>query len=173
MKNKDTNEFEEILEELTLSETVQSMKNYRQHCETSCYEHCYNAAFYCYRICKKLKLDYKSATRAAMLHDLFLYDWRDPNSHKRWHAFRHPRIAYENASRLFKLNQKEKDIILKHMWPTTVIPPRYAESYILTVVDKYCAVKETATYCVKNLEKTKAYKYICIVLSGIVFLKNK
>ena len=27
---------------------------------------------------KKLGLDYVSATRGAMLHDLFLYDWRTP-----------------------------------------------------------------------------------------------
>ena len=56
-----------------------------------------------------------------MLHDLFLYDWRinDP-SRKGLHAFRHPRIAFNNSSEIFDLNEKEKDIILKHMWPLTV-----------------------------------------------------
>ena len=60
MKNFSTNdtEFLEIIDGLIKNETVQEMKKYRQHYETSCYEHCYMAAFYCYLICKKLKLDY-------------------------------------------------------------------------------------------------------------------
>ena len=32
--------------------------------------------------------------------------------------------ALNNAQREFELTEKEKDIILKHMWPLTVIPPR-------------------------------------------------
>ena len=68
-------EFLSIIEELVNNETVQEMKKYRQHYETSCFEHCYLASYYCYLICKKFNLDYKSATRAAMLHDLFLYNW--------------------------------------------------------------------------------------------------
>ena len=172
MKEKDKIEFENIIKELIENNTVQQMNNYRQHCDTSCYEHCYSAASYCYIICKKLKLDYKSATRAAMLHDLFLYDWRDSNSHKKWHAFNHPRTAYENASKLFNLNEKEKDIILKHMWPTTVIPPKYIEGFVLTLVDKYCAVEESTAYFIKKIKTTKIFKYVAIVL-GIIFMKNK
>ncbi len=172
MEPKDKSEFENIIKELITNSTVQKMKNYRQHCDTSCYEHCYSAAYYCYKICKKLKLDYVSATRAAMLHDLFLYDWRDPNSHKRWHAFNHPRTSYENASKIFSINEKEKDIILKHMWPTTLVPPRYIEGFVLTLVDKYCAIEETSLYCLKKLKSTKIFKYAYILL-GIVFIKNK
>ena len=95
-------EFIEITKELIENETVQEMKKYRQHFETSCYEHCFIASYYCYVICKKLKLDYVSATRAAMLHDLFLYDWRKrQNGRKGLHAFTHGKTAYENASKLF------------------------------------------------------------------------
>lgn len=171
MKEKYQKEFELIIKELIENETVQQMKNYRQHCDTNCFEHCYTASYYCYNICKKFKLDYKSAARAAMLHDLFLYDWRDPSSHKRWHAFNHPRTAYENALKLFELNDIEKDIILKHMWPTTVIPPKYLEGFVLTIVDKYCAIEETMSYCRKKMKTTKAFKYVYILL-GIIFMKK-
>ena len=58
------------------NKTVQKMKNFRQHYETTCFDHCYTVSYYCYLICKKYKLDYISAARAGMLHDLFLYDWR-------------------------------------------------------------------------------------------------
>ena len=171
MKENYQIEFEYIINELIQNEKVKEMKKYRQHCGTSCYDHCYSAAYYCYRICKKLKLDYKSATRAAMLHDMFLYDWRDPNSHKKWHAFHHPRTAYDNASRLFELNEKEKDIILKHMWPTTFVPPKYIEGFVLTIVDKYCAIEETSLYYAKKLKNYKAFKYAYIFL-GIIFMKK-
>src|SRR5699024_9828260 len=69
-------EFFEIVKPILTNETVQQMKNYKQHCDTSCYSHCLHVAFYSYVICKKLGLDYIAASRAAMLHDLFLYDWR-------------------------------------------------------------------------------------------------
>ena len=42
----------------------------------------------------------------------------------------------------FDLNDMEKDIIVKHMWPLTIVPPKFKESYIVTLVDKYCATKE-------------------------------
>ena len=77
-KNKETliQEFDLIINDLVTNETVQKMKNYKQHYDTSCFEHCKNVAYYSYLICKKYNLDYISATRAGMLHDLFLYDWR-------------------------------------------------------------------------------------------------
>ena len=42
---------------------------------------------------------------------------------------------------------KEKEIIKKHMWPLTFSPPKYLESFIVTIVDKYCAFKEWSIYC--------------------------
>ena len=41
----------------------------------------------------------------------------------------------------------EKDIILKHMWPVTFSTPKYLETFIVTFVDKYCAIKEFSNYC--------------------------
>ncbi len=140
-KIKDITEFNEILKDVKDNETVLEMKKYRQHFDTSCYEHCLEASFYCYKICKALKLDYKSAARAAMLHDLFLYDWRKPNDYGGLHAFTHGKLAYENASKIFDLNDKEKDMIIKHMWPVTLALPKYPETFILTLVDKFCALK--------------------------------
>ena len=142
-KIKNNKDFLEIIDDLINNKTVQEMKKYRQHFNTSCFDHCLIASYYCYSICKKLKFDYRSAARAAMVHDLFLYDWRKHQDDKKGlHAFTHPRIAYENANKLFNLNEKEKDIILKHMWPLTIVPPKYKESFVLVIVDKYCAITE-------------------------------
>lgn len=157
--NKHT-EFYTTIQDLISNETVQKMKEYKQHYDTSTYEHCFYVAYISYKICKKLGLDYKAAARAGMLHDLFLYDWR--NSRKRLnlerpHAFIHPKIALENASKLFNLSKKEKDIIVKHMWPVTWRLPRYPESFIVTFVDKYSALQESFIFYNSYLTKKKKF----------------
>lgn len=147
-------EFENIIKDIKNNHTVLKMQNFRQHYDTSCYEHCENVAYFSFLICKKLKLDYVSVARAGMVHDLFLYDWRvKEDGRKGLHAFRHPRIALNNALKLFDLSKKEQDIILKHMWPLTVIPSIYLESYILSSVDKYCALKESFDHYYQILRK--------------------
>ena len=90
--------------------------------------------------------------RAAMLHDLFLYDWRKSQRDVEiygLHAFAHPKIALKNASKIFDLNNKEQDIIVKHMWPVTLSLPKYKESFVITFADKYSALKESFNYYFK------------------------
>ena len=166
-------EFYKIVQDLISNETVQKMKNYRQHYDTSTYEHCFYVSYISYKICKKLGLDYKAAARAGMLHDLFLYDWR--NSKKalnleRSHAFIHPKIALENASKLFNLTKKEKDIIAKHMWPVTIALPKYPESFIVTFVDKYSTLQESFVFYNSFLRRKRLYKYAYIFLCLLILI---
>ena len=137
-------EFKEIIKDITENSSVVSLKEHVQHMKGSRYKHCYEVAYYTYVITKKLGLDYISATRGAMLHDFYFYDWRNKGveGQKRFHAYRHPRIALNNATENFDLNDLEKDINLQHMWPLTIRLPRFSESYIVTFVDKYCAMRE-------------------------------
>ena len=167
-------EYMEIVKDIINNQTVADMKKYRQHYDINTFEHCLNVSYISYRICKKLKLDYKSMARGAMLHDLFLYDWR--NSKKQlnldgYHAFVHPKIALENASKLYNLNDKEKDIIVKHMWPVTLALPKYKETFIITLVDKYSALQESAQYYRNRIESKKLFKYAYIFL-GLIFLNK-
>lgn len=158
-------EFYEIISEMDKNPVIQEMKKYRQHYDCSCYDHCLSVAYYSFCLCKKLKLDYTSMARAAFVHDLFLYDWRfREKNRKGLHAFTHPKAAYENASEYFKLNEKEKDIILKHMWPITIIPPKYAESYIITLIDKYCAIEEGISYYSKKIYGKKAFRFASMLI---------
>lgn len=83
--------------------------------------------------------------RGALLHDYFLYDWHIPdevNPH-RLHGFYHPGVALRNAIRDYELTELEKDIIKKHMWPLTVVPPGCREAWIVTMADKWCSLLET------------------------------
>lgn len=166
-------EFYTIVQDLISNETVQKMKFYKQHYDTSTYEHCFYVAYISYKICKKLGLDYKSAARGAFLHDLFLYDWRKSKkllNLERSHAFIHPKIALENASKLFSLTKIEKDIIIKHMWPVTMALPRYPESFIITFVDKYSAIYESFVFYNSFLKKNRIYKYAYIFLCLLILV---
>ena len=117
----------------------------------------------------KLNLDYKSVARAGMLHDFYLYDWRIKSSWHRWHAFKHGRFASINACKLFDLSNKEIDMIKKHMWPVTPIPPKSIEGFILTFADKYSASIESLDYYRKMLSKNQNYMYAKALLWMFLF----
>lgn len=165
-------EFFDIIKDIISNDTVLQMKNFRQHCNTSCFKHCMQVAYFTFIACKALKLDYVSATRAAMIHDLFLYDWREKHrdiEFPNFHAFAHPLIALRNANKIFDLNEKEKDIIAKHMWPVTFSLPKFKESYIVTIMDKYSACLESYLYVQEKLKSKTFYKTAYIFLSLIFF----
>lgn len=78
----------------------------------------------------------------------FLYDWhKNEVDYGGLHGFIHPNIALKNANKYFLLNEVEKDIIQKHMWPLTLKLPKYKEAYVVSFVDKYCAILETVNNC--------------------------
>ena len=61
---KSKREFVNIVKDLIDNPTVKQMKNFRQHYNSSCYEHCLEVAYWSYLICKKFNLNYVSAARA-------------------------------------------------------------------------------------------------------------
>ena len=65
-------EFIQMIDDLLNNDTVKQMKNFRQHYETSCFDHCLIASYYCYLYGKKFNLDYVSCARAAMLHYFYM-----------------------------------------------------------------------------------------------------
>lgn len=174
MDTKELREFYIIVKDLINNPTVLQMKNYRQHYDTSCYDHCIEVAYWSYLFCKKFNLDYKAAARAGILHDLFLYDWR--HSYKDlngWHAFEHPKIALKNAKKICDLTEKEQDIILKHMWPVTLFQfPKYKESFVITITDKMSALKSFHEYCSSHLCQKKFLRYAYIFFAFTIFKFN-
>ena len=134
---------------IILSPEAQVMKTFTQHGETSVFDHCLAVAKYSLLIAHSLerifriKIDKDSLVRGALLHDYFLYDWHIKGSCKGLHGFTHPKTAMRNADRDFVLNDIEKDIIVKHMFPLTPFPPMHREGFIVTIADKWCALAET------------------------------
>ncbi len=75
------------------------------------------------------------------------------------YAWVHPRIAKRNAQKLIQLNKLEEDIIVKHMFGATISPPRYKESWIVTCVDKYWAVREWSLPMQHKWKKSKVFRF--------------
>ncbi len=138
------------VDDLIFHPLIQSMQQFRHHKNTSCLDHSLNVSYTSYKLCKALGWDYRSAARGGLLHDLFLYDWRTTTLNEGRHGFIHPKIALENASVISDINDLEKDIILKHMFPLTWQPPTFKESLLVCLIDKHCALQEGLGFSVSS-----------------------
>ena len=116
-----------------------------QHGNTSVMKHCISVAYVSLMIARKLhiKVDKKALVRGALLHDYFLYDWHEKRKGHHFHGFTHPGTALKNAEKEYELGDIERNIISRHMFPLTVVPPMCREAWLVCLADKYCAVKET------------------------------
>lgn len=141
-KSELVTEFYSHIDNLLENEQVRELDNYIQHYCYTRLKHSLDVAYYSFFITRLLGWDSRSTARAGLLHDLFLYDWRDDSYTGKRHAINHPRVALENARAVCELNRIEENIIRRHMWLITLIPPRYKEGFVVTFVDKFCAARE-------------------------------
>ena len=133
-------EFLEAATPLLENPAVRALSQYNHHRGKTRLEHVKEVAWLSFVWGKRLSLDCKAIVRGGLLHDLFFYDWLREGP--RLHGFRHHNIALKNARKITSLSKKEEDIIKKHMWPLTVIPPRYKESLVVSLVDTFCSVRD-------------------------------
>lgn len=147
-------EYLECVKDILESDGFRQMDNYIQHGDTTTLKHCVAVSYVTYRICRKYHLDYRTGARAGLLHDMFLYDWHTHRREtgERFHGFRHPAVALKNAKKYFTLTEKEADIIIKHMWPLTIVPPKTVEGFVVAYADKYCTLMETVSFLRRFVE---------------------
>lgn len=129
------------------SANMQKEKKFLQHGKVSVYTHSVRVAVLSLFLAEllRVKVNEEAMMRGALLHDYFLYDWHDKNreNYQKLHGFYHPGIALKNARKEYHLTRREEDIIKKHMWPLTVVPPLCREAWVVTAADKYCSLLET------------------------------
>ena len=129
------------------SKNFRSTRSHVQHGNMTVNDHSMNVAKCSLAISEKLHIpcEKKELIRGALLHDYFLYDWHDKHreNYQKLHGFYHPGIALKNARKEYHLTRREEDIIKKHMWPLTVVPPLCREAWVVTAADKYCSLLET------------------------------
>lgn len=156
-KNLEEHLYFKTVEDIIYSNEVQQLKQFQHHVSTTRFQHSLNVSYYNYLLCKKFKFNATAAARAGLLHDLFYYNRKEyvRKSREKGHIARHPQVALKNATDLFKINQIEKDIILNHMWPFTLSMPKYKETYVIVLVDKYCAIMEFFAPYISKLKRKK------------------
>lgn len=130
-----------------MKNTSHIMENQRfiQHGSTTLYTHCKNVALMSLKFAHSfnISIDEESLTRGALLHDYYLYDWHDRSKCPPLHGFVHPSIALANANATYTLSPIEVDIIKRHMFPLTPLPPKTKEGWIVSICDKMCSLYET------------------------------
>ncbi len=151
-------EYYDCVKDLLEDKNIQRLREFSHHSGTTRFQHSLNVSYYNFTLCRFLGLDAKAGARAGLLHDLFFYDRHEhePVKGEGWHAVGHPKIALYNASRLFPVSQLEGDMIVNHMWPLSLWLPKYRETYVITLVDKFCACAEVIKYfCTVGFTKLK------------------
>ena len=143
-------EFLEIVQPILDLEEFNNTKFQRHHGITR-YDHSMNVAYITYVVTKNLKLNYKEATFAALIHDFFNDEVKDENGYKR--LVDHPKHALKNAVRYFELTDLQKDIIAKHMFPVTLTPPKYKESVLVSLIDKYSSINERVYSSLRDVKE--------------------
>ncbi len=140
-------EYMSIVEDLLKNKELLKLDKITHHHFTTRLVHSIFVSYVSYKIAKSRGLDYVSTARAGLLHDFFLEERHEVEllgigSHN----CAHPKIALKNARKITEINDLEKDIILKHMFLCTIKigMPKYKESMIVSMVDKYCAMVEVS-----------------------------
>lgn len=132
--------------ELCAMPEILEMRRFQAHRGTSVYDHSVGVMRVSLRMAARFHMREARMRRlavAAMLHDFYLYDYHGRRTLDGWHAWRHPAVALENASRLFELEPDVRNAIRAHMFPGTLFHvPRYSIGWVVSVSDKLCAVLE-------------------------------
>ena len=129
---------------------IQDNKKYKElkhefHHGIDRYTHSVRVARTTYKLSKIFKMDIKSATRGAMLHDFFKNE-EYGNVKGLKTAKVHPHIACFNAKQEFDLNEIEQDVISSHMFPINTHKPNYKESWLVNSVDEIVSLYELSRY---------------------------
>ncbi len=140
MKRYDYSEWEQIVLPIITSEEYLKRKSFRHHGDVTVYDHSVRVSKKAYRMAKAMKIDYKSAAIAGILHDFYKTPWQDVKIKQpiyKMHAFTHGRSALENAKNFYPeyLNAKIENAILRHMFPLT-LPPKTLVGFVITIADK-------------------------------------
>lgn len=122
------------------------------------FDHSLRVSYYSYLLAKRLGFNTVETARGGLLHDFFVTEDLSVKK-QRFSLFFHPYVSLKNASYYFELTDREKDIIITHMFPS--LPhriPRYMESWIVSLVDKivatyefYCSYGKNYVYKLSNM----------------------
>ncbi|MCD8131833.1 MAG: HD domain-containing protein [Lachnospiraceae bacterium] len=140
----DIQKLQTTIESLNKDGRFASEKTFLHHWEITVYDHSIHVAEVSLKMADFLPVtvDEDSLIRSALLHDYFLYHRNESVKTYVQHGYRHPMLAADNAKKDYGINDIEENIIRRHMFPLTPIPPKCKEAWIVCIADKYCAALE-------------------------------
>ena len=156
----DNKEYLQIVEKIFNNRKFNKLKEEIHHHNSNRFSHSVDVSYKTYKICKKLNLDYESATKAALLHDFFFESEFD---NKRDQMLNHPKKALENAKKITNLTKKEENIIESHMYPVGGKLPRSIESVIVDIVDDYVSLKEKLGGDYRSLKAAMNFLFVLFI----------
>lgn len=156
----DNKEYLQIVEKIFNNRKFNKLKNETHHHNSNRFSHSVDVSYKTYKICKRLNLDYESATKAALLHDFFFDDEFD---NKRDQMLNHPKKALQNARKITNLTKMEENIIESHMYPVGGKLPRSIESVIVDVVDDYVSLKEKLGGDYRSLKAAMNFLFVLFI----------
>ena len=136
--------FYSIVSDIIHTEEFKKMREYKHHIKGNLFSHSLKVAYLCYKHHKRknMKIDISEFVRGALLHDYYLYNLHDGNRHK-FHWFKHPKIALRNALEKYPdLTKTQQDMILHHMFPITLNPPKTKAGWLVCYYDKVVAIND-------------------------------
>ena len=156
--NQSNVEWESIVKPILDSDEFQIRKRFVHH-DNSVYDHCMNVSYRSFLWAKKHHKNDQfiyNVTIAGLLHDFYPFPWQYSDDllpldskymtylnkkhyylfHK--HGFVHAKEASINSILFYEplINKKIINSIKRHMFPLNIIPPRYKEGWIVSLMDK-------------------------------------
>lgn len=151
-----------IVEEILLSDEFQKRKIFMHHHNMSVWDHSILVSFRSYELARIAHADERICAIAGLLHDFYSQAWistpeieelengkyatlmKEKKPFYKMHGFTHAKDASLNYVKYFPQleNKKITNSIKRHMFPLNIIPPRYKEGFIITLVDKFNSVHE-------------------------------
>ena len=163
---KKDEEYLFIINNIMENKEFKKIDNIKHH-NTTRLDHSIKVSYYSYIIAKSLRLDYKEVARGGLLHDFYIDKISECTKVKdkiKLFSTKHPKDAVINASSQFNLSEKEINIIESHMFPVDYRIPKYAESWIVSFVDKVLSVGE--------FSKKFSYKLSYVFNLYLIFILN-
>lgn len=158
-------DYEKIVRKIIEHREFIKRKTYRHHGDISVYEHSISVSKKAYEIARKINIQLGKqifnevdVAIGGILHDFYYNDYTKDKTKKpffKQHGFVHAREALDNSKKYFPsyLNKKIENIILRHMFPLNIIPPKNKEAWLITIVDKYVSC-EVFPYLLKKLVRS-------------------
>lgn len=132
------------IQKIIYTEPYIDLKNYPHHGTISIYVHAIKVAYlsYYYAIRHHSKVNHQELILAALLHDLYFYNWHSKKNGIHLHGLFHPAKAVKNAKKYYLVKPRIIRHMAHHMFPLTLIPPTTKEGWIICLCDKKASLSD-------------------------------